>query len=79
MNCQPIWWAPLFGPIQPVITLAGHADGMRGFAFPGKEELAEIVLRLRTPTDPWLQIRIDRGLTDFSPALLLAAAVGATF
>ncbi len=78
LNFSATFGAPGW-PLQPTFILSGHADGLPDRTIRGNEELAEILLRLRTRTTPWVQLRGGRGLTEFSPELILSLAVGATF
>jgi hypothetical protein len=59
------------------LAITGHADGLRGRAVRGNEELAELRVGGRIGTARWLQLQLVRGLTEFSPGtgLLLLAGI----
>lgn len=56
------------GSVAPVVMVLGHADGIRGGAIRGSEELAEIRAGLRVGGRLWLSAQWVRGLTEFSPS-----------
>jgi hypothetical protein len=68
---------PVAGMVA-ALSLNGHADGLRGRAVRGNEELAELRLRLRTDGRFWAQAQVVRGLTAFSPAHGLIVGGGLT-